>query len=124
MRVAVTALGLDLEGTTSPIFGRCPALVFVDTETMECEGLANPSAGAGGGAGVQAAQLVIDQGARAVLTHNVGPNAFAALQAAGITVYRIEGGTVRQAVEALVAGRLPRLDAPNARVHLGARDGP
>jgi predicted Fe-Mo cluster-binding NifX family protein len=123
MRVAVTALGTDLDNATSPVFGRCPAFAIVDTETLECEGVPNPAVAAGGGAGVQAAQLVIDRKAEAVLSHNVGPNAFAALQAAGIKVYRIDGGTVRQAVEALAAGGLPELDAPNVGAYRGARPG-
>lgn len=119
MRVVVTAQGTELDSLTSPVFGRCPAFVLVDTETLQYEGWANPSAAAGGGAGIQAAQFVLDKGAQAVLSHNVGPNAFAVLQAAGVEVYQIDGGTVRQAVEAFAAAKLPRLDDPNASAHRG-----
>ena len=126
MKVVVTALGAELDSMTSPVFGRCPHFVFVDTETMQHEGMANHCMASGGGAGIQAAQFVLDQGAEAVLSHNVGPNAFAVLQGARVPVYRIDGGTVRQAVAALLAGGLPRLDAPNVRAHqgLGGMGGP
>lgn len=119
MRVVVTAQGTDLDAMSSPIFGRCPAFVFVDTETMQCEGTPNPAVTAGGGAGIRAAQFVVERGATAVLTHDVGPNAFAVLQPAGVEVYRIDGGTVRQAVEDLVAGKLARLDGSSAPAHRG-----
>jgi len=56
-----------------------------------------------------------------VLTHDVGPNAFAVLQPAGIEVYRIDGGTVRQAVEAFVSGSLPRLDGSSTAAHQAMR---
>jgi len=56
-----------------------------------------------------------------VLTHDVGPNALAVLQPAGIEVYRIDGGTVRQAVEAFVAGSLPRLDGSSTAAHQAMR---
>ncbi len=120
MRVVVTAQGTDLDSPTSPIFGRCPAFVFVDPETMEFEAVANASVAAGGGAGIQAAQWVVDKGAQAVLSHNVGPNAFAVLSQAGVAVYRIEpAGTVRQAVEAYVAGRLQAISGANVASHTG-----
>ena len=121
MIVAVTAQDARFDAMTSPIFGRCPAFVFVETETMQWEGTANPAVAAGGGAGIRAAQFVVERGARALLTHDVGPNAFAVLQPAGIEVYRIDGGTVRQAIEAFVAGKLPRLDGSSTTAHHGMK---
>jgi len=76
MRVVVTSNGTDLSAEASPSFGRCLTYVFVDTETMEFEAVANPAANASGGAGIQAAQFVIEQGVQAVLSGNVGPNAY------------------------------------------------
>ncbi len=106
MRVAVTSDGSDLEASTSSVFGRCPEFVLVDSETMSFESIPNPAVGVSGGAGIQAAQLIVDRGADAVITGSVGPNAFGVLQAAKVTVYSFGGGTVREAVEAYQAGRL------------------
>ena len=100
MKIVVTANGMDLDAPASPVFGRCPTYVFVDTETMGFEAVDNPAMSASGGAGIQAAQFVIEQGARAVLTGNVGPNAFNVFQAANVPIYLLTGGTVREAVEA------------------------
>ncbi|MGA9347597.1 MAG: NifB/NifX family molybdenum-iron cluster-binding protein [Anaerolineae bacterium] len=118
MRIVVTSNGTDLESPASPVFGRCPTYIFVDTEMMEFEAVPNPAMSAPGGAGVQAAQFVIEQGAQAVLTGNVGPNAYNVFQAANVPIYLLTGGTVREAVEAYKAGRLP--SAADASVHAHA----
>jgi predicted Fe-Mo cluster-binding NifX family protein len=123
MKVVVTANGRDLDAPVSPIFGRCPAYILVDTETMQFEAIDNPALSAGGGAGIQAAQFVIERGAQAVLTGNVGPNAFGVFQAASVPVCLIEGGTVREAIEAYKAGKLQPLVGANVLAHSGMRGG-
>ena len=123
MRVAVSAAGADLEAQTSPVFGRCPFFIFVDTDTMEFEAVPNEAAGAAGGAGVQAAQMVGNAGADAVITGNAGPNAFSVLQAAGIPIYVSQGGTVRQTVEAFKAGQLAQVGGATVPPHSGMGGG-
>jgi predicted Fe-Mo cluster-binding NifX family protein len=119
VKVAVTALGTNLGSMSSPVFGRCPAYVFVDTETLQYIGIDNPCAGAGAGAGTRAARLMADRGVEAVLSLNVGPSAYEALRAAGIAIYRIEPGTVGQAVESFRAGSLRQLSGPNVSAYRG-----
>jgi predicted Fe-Mo cluster-binding NifX family protein len=119
VKIVVTAAGTDLEAPTSPLFGRCPVYLFVDTETESFEALENPEMDALRGAGFQAPKFVAERGARAVVTGKVGPNAFKALQTAGLPVYLFEGGTVREAVEAYTLGKLQRADAANVPTHTG-----
>lgn len=107
MRIVVTAEGAGLDAPASPVFGRCAHYVFVDTDTMLGEAVENPARGAPGGAGIQAAQFIVERGAQAVVTGQVGPNAMGVFQAAGVPVYLFSGGTVRQAVAAFRAGKLP-----------------
>jgi len=119
MRIVVSAQGENLDAPASPVFGRCPTYVFVDIETFEFEAVPNPAMNQGGGAGIQAAQFVVNQGAEAVLTGNLGPNAFGVLQAAGVPGYLVGGGTVRQAVEAHQAGQLRPMAGANVAGHAG-----
>lgn len=119
MKVAVSSQGETLEAPASPVFGRCPTYLFVDTETMEFNAIANPAMNQGGGAGIQAAQFVVSQGAQAVLSGNLGPNAFDVLQAAGVPGYLVQEGTVRQAVEAFKAGSLQPMGGANVAAHAG-----
>ncbi|MBN1811442.1 MAG: NifB/NifX family molybdenum-iron cluster-binding protein [Anaerolineae bacterium] len=123
MKIAVTANGQDLDALTSPFFGRCPWYVLVETETLECEAIANPALSASGGAGIQAAQYLIEQGAQAIVSGNVGPNAFQVLRAAGIPVYLSASGTVRQAVESFQASQLESAQSPTAPSHIGLGGG-
>lgn len=76
MRIVVSAQGDTLDAPASPVFGRCPTYLFVDSDTMQFEAVPNPAMSQGGGAGIQAAQFVVERGAQAVLTGNLGPNAF------------------------------------------------
>lgn len=66
----------------------------------------NPGAAVGGGAGVRAAQTVLDEKVEAPISEDVGPNAYAVLKAASLPVYVFNSGTVRQAVEAFKSGQL------------------
>jgi predicted Fe-Mo cluster-binding NifX family protein len=123
MRIVVSAQGDNLEAAASPVFGRCPTYLFVDTETLEFEAMANPAMNLGGGAGIQAAQFVVNQGAEVVLTGNLGPNAYGVLQAAGVPAYLVGEGTVGQAVEAYKAGRLQPMGGANVAGHTGMGGG-
>lgn len=119
MKIVVTATGNDLDARTNPRFGRCPIYIFVETETMAFEALPNPALEASGGAGVLAAQVVVERGAQALLSGNLGPNAMEVLQAAGVSAYLVGEGTVREAVEAYKAGQLEALQEANVRAKAG-----
>lgn len=123
MRIVVSAEGDTLDSPASPVFGRCPTYIFVDSETMQFEAVPNPAMNQGGGAGIQAAQFVVERGAQAVLSGNLGPNAFDVLQAAGIPSYLVPEGTVRQAVEALKAGQVQPMGGANVAAHAGMGGG-
>ncbi len=112
MKVAVSAVAGSLDAQVDPRFGRCPYFVIVDTETMSFEAVPNVSQGALRGAGIQAAQIVANRGIQAVLTGNVGPNAFQALSSAGINVVTGVFGTVRDAVEKFKSGQLKATATP------------
>jgi len=87
MRIVVSTNGKDLDSEASPVFGRCPIYMFVDTETFEFEAVDNPAMSAAGGAGIQAAQFIVSQGAQAVVSGHMGPNAYQVLAAAGVPIY-------------------------------------
>ncbi len=121
MQILVTSSGRTLDAPTSPVFGRCPVYILVDPQSMAFEAIDNPALGAPGGAGVQAAQFVVQRGVQAVITGNVGPNAYQVFQSAGIPVYIFGQGTVRQAVEAYKEGRLQTTGAATSPDHAGLR---
>ncbi len=114
MRVIVSASNPDPESPICPVFGRCPGFLRVEESNGKIEKAEfkeNPGATMARGAGVVAAQAAVDSGASAVVTGNVGPNAFRVLQSAGLKVYRFSG-SVREAVEKLAKNELETLSTP------------
>jgi predicted Fe-Mo cluster-binding NifX family protein len=119
MRICVSASANSLDASVDPRFGRCPYFIIVDSETMQFEAVPNPASGAMGGAGIQAAQIIASKGAKAVITGNVGPNAFQALSAAGIKIITGAYGTVREVVEKYRRGELKETSSPTVGGHFG-----
>ena len=114
MKIAVTSTGTDLDSQVDPRFGRAAYILVVDSETFDFEVLDNKeNVNALKGAGIQAGKAVSDKGAEVLLTGFCGPNAFKALKAAKIGVANDAGGSVRDAVEAYLDGKLPLSDKAN-----------
>jgi len=119
MKIAVSSVGNSLETQVDRRFGRCPYFLVVDSETMEVEVVPNMAAGAMGGAGIQAAQMIANKGVKVLITGNVGPNAFQTLSAAGIEIVTGVSGTVKEVVERYKKGELSKTGAPTVRGHFG-----
>ena len=119
MKICVTSTGATMDSAVDPRFGRCQYFVIVDSETMEHEAMQNPSIGASGGAGIQAAQTVAGKGVGVVVTGNVGPNATQTLGAAGIEIVTGASGTVSDAVEQYKSGRLQQTESPTVPEYSG-----
>lgn len=119
MKLLVTALAPDIDAPVDPRFGRAAFFIAADSETLGWEAHPNLAANATGGAGTRAAEFVARLKPQAIVSGAFGPNAFAALQAAGIEMYLLRGAsTARQVVDALVARKLERADAASG---LGGR---
>jgi len=119
MKICVTSEGKILDSRVDPRFGRCQYFIFFDTETSKFEAQENANAQFQGGAGIQSAQLVNSKGAKAVLTGNVGPNAFQTLSAAGIQIYTGVSGTVEEAIEDFKSGKLTLTESPSVGSKFG-----
>ncbi len=119
MKVAVSASAPSLDAPVDPRFGRCAYFLIVETDTMKFEAIPNPAQYAGGGAGIQAAQIVASKGVEAVLTGNVGPNAHQALSAAGIRIVTGVYGTVREAIMKFKRGEAENPPGPTVPMHYG-----
>ena len=118
MKIAVTSQGPDLNSQVDPRFGRAKNFIVVDTETDEFSVHDNTqNLNAAQGAGIQAGRTVVDLKVAAVITGNVGPKAFATLQAANVKVYPGASGTVREAVERFKAGQLQPADKASVQGH-------
>ncbi|MDD2422504.1 MAG: NifB/NifX family molybdenum-iron cluster-binding protein [Heliobacteriaceae bacterium] len=105
MHIAVTATGQSLDSPVDERFGRARYILIVDPESGLVEAVDNQAnVNAAQGAGLNAAQIVVEWQAEWVLTGRVGPKAFAVLKEAGIKIGLEAGGLVRETVERFQAG--------------------
>ncbi len=96
-------------------FGRAPYFLLYNTETRESEFIENSAAESAGGAGIKAAQTIVDNQADALLTPRCGQNAADVLKAANIKLYKTEGSSAEENISKFIKGELPLL----AEIHAG-----
>ena len=123
MKIAVSSTGDKMDSAVDPRFGRCMCFIIVDPESMSSETVSNQSAMASGGAGIQAAQTVMDHGVTIVITGHVGPNAFQTLNAGGIKVITDAAGTVKDVIEQYKQGNLKEAEGATVNSHAGMGGG-
>ena len=119
MKICVTSEGDNLDYKVDPRFGRCQYFIIVDTDTLAFEAIQNPNIEAMGGAGIQSGQFVAEKKVKAVLTGNVGPNAFQTLRSAGIDVVTGISCTVKEAVEKYKKGDVKPTEGPSVSSKFG-----
>jgi len=120
MKVVITSAGEKLGDKVDLRFGRAQYFIVMDTETGQHEVVNNEqNLNAAQGAGIQAGKNVVDTGAAAVITGNVGPNAHNTLQAAQVKIYLCpnESCTVQQAFDLFNKGELQSADQANVTGH-------
>jgi len=118
MKVAVTAQGNKLSGEIDLRFGRAKWLIVVDTESGDFQTHDNTvNLNAVQGAGIQTGQNIANLGVEAVITGNVGPNAFKTLNAANVKIFLADKQTVAEAIETFKAGELKEVDQANVEGH-------
>lgn len=119
MKIAVCTQSNDLQSAVDSRFGRTAWFAVYDDTTSRWEFIANhQKLQAAQGAGIQAAQAVIDADAQVLIAANVGPKAMAALTANGIVVCQaVAGQTVQQAVNDYTAGKLTQIQQANVEGH-------
>jgi predicted Fe-Mo cluster-binding NifX family protein len=83
--------------------------MFYDSGTDEVVFIENDAADSPGGAGIKAAQLVVDSGAGVLLTPRCGENAAEVMNAAGIKLFKTREGTAMDNIRAYLGGALPPL---------------
>jgi len=123
MNIAISAMGKDLDAQVDPRFGRCQYFIIVDSETLEFEAIENPNIGAMGGAGIQSGKLMAEKGVQAILTGNVGPNAFQTLSAAGLQIITGVTGTIKEAIQRFKSGQFQPVSGATVPDHFGVGGG-
>ena len=115
MIIAIPSEQRNLESNVCPSFGRTPFFLLYDTKTNTSRFLDNGAAAASGGAGIKAAQMIVDNRVDCVLMPHCGENAAEVLREGKIELYQSIDGTLQANIDALVDGKL----APLENIHAG-----
>ena len=111
MKIAVSATGQNKESLLDRRFGRCDYFLIYDAEAGEFKAIGNNGVSSGGGAGIAAASQVIEENVSAIITGNLGPNAFELVEKAGIKAYSCEALPVFRVVEMFQKNQLSEINS-------------
>ena len=117
MKIIVPLESKSLDTPVCQSFGRTPLFVLFDTEKDTEEILDNSAAASQGGAGIKAAQMLVDSGAKVLITYRLGQNAADVLNAGSIEIYKAQDGTVKDNIEKFKEGKLSLLTEIHAGFH-------
>ena len=109
VKVAISAINEDLDSVVCPTFGRCPGFLMIELDKDEIKNktfVSNPGVSMFRGAGISAAQLVAGEKCSAVITGNMGPNAFGVMKSSGVKIYQAMGLKVKDALDQYSKGKL------------------
>jgi len=94
MKVLIPTNNTTIKDGICVSFGRAPHFMIVDLQSGEETFIQNEGATSGSGAGIKAAQLVVDSKVNAMITPRIGKNAADVISASGITIYKSESESV------------------------------
>ncbi len=117
MKIAIPVDEKTLESNVCVSFGRTPYFLIYDTETKDSVFIDNSAAASTGGAGIKAAQTIVDNKANVLLTPRCGENAANVLKSADIKIYKTADISAKTNIDDFISGKLSLLDEIHAGFH-------
>ena len=117
MKIAIPVDEKSIKSSLCLSFGRAPYFLVFDMDTKESIFLDNSAATSQGGAGIKAAQTIVDNDVKALFTHRCGENAAEVIKAANIKIFKIAFDSIQANIDAFVEGKLPLLEEIHAGFH-------
>jgi predicted Fe-Mo cluster-binding NifX family protein len=118
MKIAIPVEGKTFDSDVCASFGRAPYFLIYDADTKESEFVDNSAAASTGGAGIKAAQIIVDKKTEVLIAPRLGDNAADVLKPARIKVYKTISTSVRDNIDAFAAGKLSLLDEIHPGLHM------
>lgn len=117
MKVAIPVNDRSMNSSVCQSFGRTSFFLIYDSESKESSFLDNSAAASQGGAGIKAAQTVVDNKVNALITPRCGENAAEVLKAANIKLYKNINDSISDNLQAFIDGKLPILEEIHPGFH-------
>lgn len=99
MKIAISSFGKSTTDLLNKRFGRCEYFQIYDNENNQVKVIENEGLKAGGGAGIAAAQQLVDENIDTLITGNLGPNAFEIIEKSKISAYKSDEILVEDVLE-------------------------
>lgn len=120
MKIAISAKGRQVEDLVDMRFGRTEYFVIADENGQIIDVLDNAAQSATGGAGIAAAQAILDSGADVLITGQLGPNAMKVMKSAALPAYQAINGTIGDNIKAFTSDKLQKI-TESGPAHAGQR---
>ncbi len=100
MKIAITSLDNNLDGGFSKHFGRCKSFVIYNLEDDSFEIIDNyQNLNATHGAGIQAAETIINTDVFGIISGDFGPKAYKVLKMNDIKMFKSDATTIKEVIE-------------------------
>ncbi|MFA5290062.1 MAG: NifB/NifX family molybdenum-iron cluster-binding protein [Candidatus Izemoplasmatales bacterium] len=113
MIIALPTLGNTLDSPVSPQFGRTPYFCLYDLESDSVRFIRNDATESQGGAGVKAADLIVNMGVEILIAQNVGEKALHVFRQSGIEIYVSRANHITLDIERYKSGKLTKIISSN-----------
>jgi len=110
MKIAIPVDEKTLDSNVCASFGRAPYFLIHDTETSDSVFIDNSAATNMGGAGIKAAQIIVDSKANVLLTPRCGENAAFVLKSADIKIFKTSSVRLKDNIDDFIAEKLLSVD--------------
>jgi len=117
MKIAIPVTNNDLTSDINSTLGRSPFYLIYDTEIKTSRYVINTAANAQGGAGIKAAQLLLDQDINVLITPRSGTNALEVLHAAKVQIFESVSTNVTENIHLYLEGKLVKIMEGHAGYH-------
>ncbi|MFA6781497.1 MAG: DUF134 domain-containing protein [Bacilli bacterium] len=117
MKIVIPVEQPKMDGGVSPSFGRAAFFLVYDVEQKTEEFIKNTAAENRGGAGIAAAQLIVDTGAKVLIVPRLGENAAEVLKASGLIIKKSVSSSIEETIKAFVNNELMDLTSIHAGFH-------
>ena len=117
MKIGISARGKTLDSLLDERFGRCEYFLIYDTKDKQTSVLENKGQLASGGAGIKAAQQLIDEKVDVIITGHLGPNAYELIDKSGIKAYECKTTTINSVIQRLEKGELTEIREAGSAHH-------
>lgn len=117
MKIAIPADERILDNEVCMSFGRAPYFYIYDTNSKKGEFITNEAAASPGGAGIKAAQIVVDNHADILITPRCGVNAAEVFKATKLQICKSTAGSIGDNLDAYLNNKLNILEQFHAGFH-------